>query len=141
MAELKTKPTDTKVEEFLKSISDERLQKESFLLLDLMKSITKSNPKIWGKNIVGFGSYHYKYESKREGDWFVAGFSPRKKNLTIYVMAGFVEYEDLLIKLGKHSIGKSCLYINSLEEIDLRVLKELIKKSIVHIKSKYKTSF
>ncbi len=96
-----------------------------------MKQITKEEPKMWGNSIVGFNSYHYKYESGLEGDWFVTGFSPRKQNLTIYIMAGFERYANLLIKLGKHNTSKSCLYINRLEDINQSVLiKELITKSV-----------
>ena len=89
---------------------------------------------MWGDSIVGFGSYHYKYESGREGDWFVTGFSPRKRNLTLYIMSGFDEYDKLLGKLGKHSIGKSCLYIKKIEDVDVDVLKELVQKSVDHMK-------
>jgi hypothetical protein len=88
---------------------------------------------MWGDSIVGFGSYHYKYASGREGDWFVTGFSPRKQNLTLYIMSGFDEYERLLGKLGKHSTGKSCLYIKKIEDVDVDVLTELVKKSVEHM--------
>lgn len=98
-------------------------------MLALMKQVTKSELKMWGSSMVGFGSYHYKYESGREGDWFLAGFSPRKQNLTLYVMAGFENYAELLKKLGKHKTGKSCLYVKRLEDIDMKVLKELLTKS------------
>ena len=130
MAELKTKQTDESVEAFLNRIPDERRRKDCFLVLKLMKEATKSEPKMWGSSIVGFGPYRYKYESGREGEWFMTGFSPRKQNLTLYIMPGLERFGDLLSKLGKHKIGKSCLYINKLEEIDLSVLKELIGKSI-----------
>ncbi len=95
-----------------------------------MKEITQAEPSMWGSSIVGLGQYHYKYESGREGDNFLTGFSPRKQNLTLYLMAGFEQYDALLNKLGKHKTGKGCLYINHLEEIDLSVLKELIEKSV-----------
>ena len=95
-----------------------------------MQETTNAKPKMWGDSIVGFGSYHYKYASGREGDWFLTGFSPRKQNLTIYIMPGFEKYETLLNKLGRHSTGKSCLYIKKIENVDLDVLKELIEQSV-----------
>jgi hypothetical protein len=130
MVELKTKENDQGVENFLNGIEDEKKRREAFMILELMKKITDSEPKMWGASIVGFGNHHYKYQSGREGDWFLAGFSPRKQNLTLYVMSGFPGYEELLAKLGKHKIGKSCLYINKLEDVNLSVLGEMIEKSI-----------
>jgi hypothetical protein len=130
MVELKTKENDQGVENFLNGIEDEKKRREAFMILELMKKITDSEPKMWGASIIGFGNHHYKYESGREGDWFLAGFSPRKQNLTLYVMSGFPGYEELLAKLGKHKIGKSCLYINKLEDVNLSVLGEMIEKSI-----------
>jgi hypothetical protein len=132
MSDLKTKPTDENVERFLESIPDEKQRQDSFSILGLMHEITKAEPKMWGSSIVGFGSAHYQYASGREGDWFVAGFSPRKQNLTLYLASGFEAYNDLLKKLGRHKTGKSCLYIKRLEDIDLGVLKELIKQSVEH---------
>ncbi len=129
MAELKAKVTAASVEKFLKTIPDASRRKECSTMLALMKQVTKSELKMWGSSMVGFGSYHYKYESGREGDWFLAGFSPRKQNLTLYVMAGFENYAELLKKLGKHKTGKSCLYVKRLEDIDMKVLKELLTKS------------
>jgi hypothetical protein len=98
-----------------------------------MKQVTKAEPRMWGSSIVGFGSYHYKYESGREGDWFVTGFSPRKQNLTLYIMPGFESYGGLLGKLGKHKTGKSCLYVNTLEDVHLPTLKALIRQSVKHM--------
>ena len=137
MAELKTKPNKASVDKFLNSVKDERKRKDCFKVLELMKKITKEEPVMWGPSIVGFGSYHYKYESGREGDWFLTGFSPRKQNLTLYIMSGFKRYNELMKKLGKHKTGSSCLYINKLEDIDMRVLKELITESIKYMKKKY----
>ncbi len=97
--------------------------------------VTKLEPAMWGTSIVGFGSYHYKYESGREGDMPLVGFSPRKQNLTLYIMDGFEGYDRLLGKLGKHSTGKSCLYINKLEDVDLDVLRELVASSYKHMKA------
>ncbi len=134
MAELKTKPTQRSVEAFLKSIEDPKRRKDCRTLLGLMKRITRAKPKMWGTSIVGFGSYHYKYASGREGDWFVAGFSPRKQSLTLYIMAGFSRYEALLKKLAKHKTGSSCLYVKSLDDVDPDVLEELIERSVAHVR-------
>ena len=136
-AELKTKPTKADVEKFLNSIKDEKKREDSFKILKLMKQIIKEEPKMWGPSIVGFGSYHYKYESGREGDMCITGFSPRKQNLTIYILPGFKRYSDLMKKLGKHKTGSSCLYINKLEDVDLKVLKQLITESVKYMKKKY----
>ena len=130
MAELKTKPTDQSVEAFLSGLSDEKKRQDSFTLLDLMKKVTGAEPKMWGSSIIGFGDYHYTYASGREGDWFLTGFSPRKQNLTLYITAGFDQYEALLKQLGKYTTGKSCLYIKKLEDIDLPTLKRLIEQSV-----------
>ena len=136
-AELKTKPTKADVEKFLNSIKDEKKREDAFKVLKIMKQITKEEPKMWGPSIVGFGSYHYKYESGREGDMCMTGFSPRKQNLTIYIMPGFERYEKLIKNLGKYKTGKSCLYINKLEDVDLKVLKELIAEDVKYMKKKY----
>ena len=134
MAELKTKRNKGDVEAFLNSVPDEKKRQDSFAILDLMKQVTGEEPEMWGDSIIGFGSYHYKYASGRDGDWFVTGFSPRKQNLTLYIMAGFDDYDQLLGKLGKHSIGKSCLYVKKTEDVDMDVLKELVKQSVEHMK-------
>jgi len=133
MAELKTKRNKGDVEAFLNSVANEKKRQDSFTILDLMKKITGMEPEMWGDSIVGFGSYHYKYGSGREGDWFVTGFSPRKQSLTLYIMSGFDEYDRLLSKLGKHSTGKSCLYIKKIEDIDIDALEELVKRSVEYI--------
>lgn len=130
MSEAKTRPTDASVEDFLKSVEHPQKREDGFELLEMMKEITNEEPIMWGPSIIGFGSYHYKYESGREGDMPLTGFSPRKKSLTVYIMSGFEEYKDLLDKLGKHKIGKSCLYINKLADVDKNVLKKIIKKSL-----------
>ena len=136
MAELKTKPNKISVEKFLNTIYDEQKRKDSFAILEMMKKITKEEPIMWGPSIVGFGKYHYKYESGREGDWFVTGFSPRKQNLTLYIMSGFKRYNELMEKLGKHKTGSSCLYVNRLEDLDMKILKELISESVKYMKNK-----
>ena len=133
MAELKTKPHDGDVEAFLESVENEGRRADAYEVLALMKSVTGEEPTMWGPSIVGFGSYHYRYESGREGDWFVTGFSPRERALTLYIMAGFSNDDELLSRLGKHSTGKSCLYIQRLSDIDLDVLEELVRASVEHV--------
>jgi hypothetical protein len=133
MAELKTKVNTASVDKFIKSIKDEQTKDDCYKILDMMQKATKAEPKMWGTSIIGFGNYHYKYASGREGDWFITGFSPRKQNLTLYIISGFDEYESLLKRLGKHSKSKSCLYIKKLEDIDMKVLKELVTKSVKHM--------
>jgi hypothetical protein len=137
MAELKTKPNDQSVEEFLNGVADEKKRQDCHTILALMKQVTGAEPKMWGDSIVGFGSYHYKYKSGREGDWFLTGFSPRKQNLTLYIMAGFDRYDALLEKLGKFKTGKSCLYIKKVEDVDLSTLRELVEQSVEHMANAY----
>ena len=129
MAELKTKPNKRSVEKFLNSVTDKKKREDSFVILEIMKNVTDEEPVMWGDSMIGFGNYHYKYESGKEGDWFVAGFSPRKQNLTIYMMSGFSRQSELLKKLGKCKTSKGCLYINKLDDINISVLKQMIKKS------------
>lgn len=133
MAELKTKPTDQSVEKFLNCVTNEKKRQDSKAILELMREVTGEEARMWGDSIIGFGSYHYTYKSGREGDWFLTGFSPRKQNLTLYIMAGFDEYDELLDKLGKYKTGKSCLYINKLDDVDTDVLRELVKRSAEHV--------
>ena len=135
MAELKTKPNEQSVEDFLNAVENETKRQDSFAILELMKQETGAEPIMWEDSIVGFGTYKYKYASGREGEWPLTGFSPRVQNLTLYIMSGFEEYDDLLKKLDKHSTGKSCLYIKKLEDVDLDILKELISKSVAHMKA------
>ena len=135
MAQLKTQPNDQSVTGFLNSIENETRRQDSFTILELMQQVTGDEPVMWGDSIIGFGTYRYKYASGRQGEWFLVGFSPRVQNLTLYIMSGFDEYDDLLAKLGKHSTGKSCLYVRRLENIDLAVLEELIEKSVAHMKA------
>ena len=132
MAELKTKPNKQSVKAFLDKISNKDRRKDCYSVLEMMKEITKETPKMWGTNMVGFGSYHYKYASGHEGDCFLTGFSPRKENLTLYMMSGLGKYPELMSKLGRYKSGKSCLYIKKLEDVNLRLLKKLISKSIKH---------
>lgn len=135
MAELKTKPNKISVEKFLKTIADEQTRADCETLVKLMKEATGAEPKMWGSSIVGFGQYHYKYESGREGDWFLTGFSPRKQNLTLYIMAGFAGYAELMEKLGKHTTGKSCLYVKRLSDLHMPTLKKLIRGSVKQMQS------
>lgn len=130
MAELKTKKNKASVDDFINGVEEEKKREDSRAILELMKDVTGEDPAMWGTSIVGFGSYHYKYESGREGDWFLTGFSPRKRDLTLYIMPGFTKYDSLLENLGKYKIGKSCLYINKLEDVDLPTLRKLVKQSV-----------
>ncbi|MFQ5550608.1 MAG: DUF1801 domain-containing protein [Gemmatimonadales bacterium] len=133
MAELKTKPTAASVTAFLNGIEDVQRKKDCKTVQRIMKRATGKRAKMWGDSIVGFGSYHYKYESGREGDWFLTGFSPRKQALTLYIMAGFKRYEALMRKLGKYKTGGSCLYVKHLDDIDLDVLEDLVRLSAEHV--------
>jgi hypothetical protein len=133
MAKLKTQRTDASVTELLESVPNERRRKDGFAVLELMKEVTGEEPAMWGTSIVGFGSYRYKYASGREGEWPLVGFSPRKQNLTLYIMSGFDDYDALLADLGKYRTGKACLYINKLEDVDLGILRELVKQSADHV--------
>ena len=134
MYELKTKINDASVESFLKTIPEDKKRQDSFAILNMMKEVTGEEPKMWGTSIIGFGTYRYKYASGQEGDWLRIGFSPRKQNLSLYIMSGFQQNEELMAKLGKYSTGKGCLYIKRLEDIDQSVLKELIKASFTATK-------
>lgn len=134
MSDLKTKPNNQDVYSYLNKLTDEKKREACNLVLALMEEVTGSKPRMWGNSIVGFGSYHYKYESGREGDWFLTGFAPRKKSLTLYIMSGFSEYDTLLSDLGKYTTGKSCLYINKIEDIDIDVLRDLVKESVEHVR-------
>ncbi len=129
MAEMKTKQTEASVEDFLNLIEDNQKREDCFEIVKMMKQVTKEEPKMWGPSIIGFGSYHYKYESGREGDSLQIGFSPRKQNITLYILLGANHENPLLQKLGKHSTGKGCLYIKRLADVDKKVLQELIKES------------
>ena len=130
MAENKTQKTGASAEDFINSVENKRRREDGFALLEIMKDVTGEEPEMWGPSIIGFGDYHYKYESGREGDIFLAGFSPRKQSLSLYIMAGFEEYDSLLSSLGKHRKGASCLYINKLADVDMNILRELIEKSV-----------
>lgn len=135
MAELKTKQTKASVKDFLNQITDEERRKDCFAVAKLMEEITGEKPKMWGPSIVGFGIYHYKYASGHEGDWPITAFSPRKRDLTLYIMPGFqLRNAELMKQLGRHSTGKSCLYIKRLSDIHMPTLKKLIKESLKDMK-------
>lgn len=137
MAEPKTKLNDGSVEDFLNAVKDEQVRADCRAIAEIMQKATKAPPKMWGTSIVGFGSYHYKYASGREGDWMLTGFSPRKKNLTLYVFGGFEGYDELMAKLGKYTCGKSCIYIKRLSDLHQPTLKKLIAASVKHMRKTY----
>ena len=137
MSELKTRQNDGDVDAYLDSVENPRRRDDALRVLTLMREITGEVPRMWGSSIVGFGSYHYTYASGREGDWPVVGFAPRKQNLVLYIMPGFAGYEALLARLGKHRTGKSCLYVNKLDDIDPDVLEELVRESVADMKRRY----
>ena len=138
MAEMKTKKERASVTEFINGVDDKAQRADCKAIMKMMKEITGERPAMWGPSMIGYGSYHYKYDSGREGDWFITGFSPRKQNLSVYVMSGFDGHDALMKKLGKHKTGRSCLYIKTLEDVDTKVLKTLIKKSVAHMRKMYK---
>lgn len=138
MATLKTKVNAASPTAFINQVEDDQKKKDSLFLLKLFTQVTGHKPKMWGTSIIGYGMYHYKSDrSTQEGDWPLTGFSPRKQNLTIYIMSGFESMSPLLEKLGKHKTSKGCLYINKLADIDIEILKKIIKKSYEEMKKKY----
>jgi hypothetical protein len=138
VATLKTTVNDASVEDFINKVEDEVKRQDSRTLLKLFAKVTGEKPRMWGSSIIGFGSYHYKSEkSRQEGEWMLTGFSPRKQNLTLYVIPGFDDYQDLLSELGKHKTSVGCLYINKLADVDLAVLEKLVKRSFAAMKSEH----
>lgn len=135
--ELKTKLNKASVTAFINNIEDAQKKADSKTIVKIMKEATGDKPKMWGSSIVGFGTYHYKYKSGQEGDWMLTGFSPRKANLSIYIMPGFKKYGDLLKKLGPHKHSVGCLYIKKLEDIHLPTLKKIITQSVRDMKKMY----
>jgi hypothetical protein len=135
MAKLQTRKTEATVASFLKAVPDEARRKDCKTLVRLMKKAVGAAPRMWGPSIVGFGDLRYSYASGRENDWFVTGFSPRKQDLTLYIMAGFARYPELMAKLGKFKTGKSCLYIKRLADVDMAVLESLLTASAKHFKA------
>lgn len=137
MSENKTKPTDLSPADFVATVEHPTRRSDAETLLDLMSKVTGWEAKMWGPAIIGFGEYHYKYESGREGDFMRTGFSPRKQNMVVYIMPGYTNYDPILDRLGKHKKGKSCLYINKLADVDLEVLEELIQAGLDDMAKKY----
>ena len=133
----KTQANDASVADFIDAVEHDTRRGDARILLEMMQRITGCPPVMWGSSIVGFDEYHYKYDSGREGDLFIIGFSPRKSAMSVYVMPGFSEYDGLMAKLGKHKTGRSCLYINKLADVDLGVLEELIRRSVETMRAKY----
>lgn len=137
MSANKTQANDASVIKFLTAVTPEQKRQDAFTLLEMMERLSGHTAQMWGPSIVGFGSYHYRYDSGREGDFMRIGFSPRKANLSIYMMAGIKHHQDLLAQLGKHKTGKSCLYINQLKDIKLKVLEQLVLKALEYLAEKY----
>ena len=135
--ENKTQPTDADVEAYLATVAPPRRRDDSLLLLKMMKRITRFDPVMWGDSIVGFGRYHYRYASGREGDYFLIGFAPRKTATTIYIMPGFKHYAAQLARLGKHRHSSACLYLTRLDGIDMGALEEIIRDSVKRMKKMY----
>lgn len=140
MAENKTQKTGASVDVFLASVPNEKRRADGLVLLDIMRDVTGLEPEMWGPSIIGFGEYHYRYESGREGDMPLVGFSPRSKSLSLYVMPDFGEFDDLLSKLGKHRTGVSCLYVNKLDDVDMDVLRELIARPYRYMRDERHTA-
>lgn len=136
-AKLKTTQNEKDVRAFLNAVDHDKRREDSLAVLEMMEKITGKEAKMWGSSIVGFDQYHYKYDSGREGDFFKVGFSPRKQSLTVYIMPGFERYDELMQQLGKYKTGKSCLYINKMEDVDQNVLQQLIKESYEYMTKKY----
>lgn len=137
---LKTQPTDQNPAEVLNAVEDPNRREDCLRLLEIFEEEVGAPAVMWGDAIVGFGTYHYVYKSGREGDWMLAGFSPRKRNISLYIMSGFEGVEDIMSRLGKHKTGKSCLYINKLADIDEAALRELIQRSLTYLKNTYETT-
>ena len=132
MAENRTIPTDKSVQAFLDSVEDDQKREDSWALVRLIQEVTGLPPQMWGAAIIGFGKVHYKYASGREGDMMRIGFSPRKQNLALYSLSGSADYETLLSKLGKYKMGKGCLYLSRLKDVDMGTLKEMIQRAVEH---------
>lgn len=137
MTQNKTQPAAETVEAFLAGVEPERKREEAHELLAMFQRITGCAPVMWGASIIGFGSYHYRYESGREGDFLATGFSPRKAQHSLYIMPGYEDFADILARLGKHSMGKSCLYIKTLADVDMDVLEALVRAGLDKLKAKH----
>lgn len=141
-SENKTRPNMEKPEAFLASVTDPRRRADGLELLSFFNRVTGLQPVMWGPSIIGYGRYHYKYKSGREGTFMLTGFSPRKQNLSLYIMPGYryAEMQDMLSRLGKHKTGKSCLYINRLADVDLSVLEEIVREGVAYMRENYTMS-
>ncbi|MGI9408681.1 MAG: DUF1801 domain-containing protein [Hyphomicrobiaceae bacterium] len=135
----KTKPTRVSPRTFLKAVEPERRRKDALALLEFFNRVTGLKPCMWGESIIGYGRYYYKYDSGREGEFMLTGFSPRKSALTVYIMPGYRDMADKLARLGKHKLGKSCLYINKLDDVDMDVLEEIVLDGLDYMRSNYET--
>jgi hypothetical protein len=134
MAELKTQRTGASVEKFIDALPDEAVRQDCLTLVDMLRRVTGAEPEMWGDSMVGFGNYHYRYASGREGDWFYLGFAPRKRELSLYILAGVERFAELLSRLGKHRTGKGCIYVKRLSDIDLDVLEQIAAASLRYLK-------
>ena len=137
MSTPKTKPHNASVTAFLNAVENKTRKRDAHTINEIMTRISGEKPTMWGPTLVGFGSYHYKYDSGREGDSMITGFSPRKSAMSLYIMPGYGEFDDIMARLGKHKTGKACLYINKLEDVDMTVLEELITTSVAWMRNKY----
>ncbi|MCY3627453.1 MAG: DUF1801 domain-containing protein [Gammaproteobacteria bacterium] len=138
MSENKTQPTEASVAKFLDGISDSKKQEDTQTIVEIMERVSGYPAKMWGESLIGFGQYTYTYKSGRTGEWSLVGVSPRARNISIYIMPGFDNYQDLMQQLGKFKVGRSCLYINKLQDVDVQVLETLIERSVNDMKTKYK---
>lgn len=136
-SDMKTVRTKRSVTEFVRSVKDPRQRRDLQSLIAVFRKVTGERPAMWGSSIIGFGSYHYVYDSGREGDWMLAGLAPRKDQLTLYLMGGLDKQKPLLAKLGKHKVSKGCLYLKDLEGIDIKVLGELVRRSVRRLREMY----
>ena len=139
MADNKSRPTEVDPHDFLDTVENPTRRSDAEVLLEMMKRVTGCEPRMWGPSIIGFGRYHYRYDSGREGDSMITGFSPRKANLVIYVMPGYEDRTEQLDALGKHRLGKSCLYVNRLADVDLSVLEQIVADGVAEMRSAYET--
>ena len=139
MAEVKTRRNDASVTAYLKRIEDKRKRADAKKIAAMMRKATGESPRMWGSSIVGYGTYHYRYESGREGDWMITGFSARKQSLALYIMTGFRAFTALMNRLGDHKTGKSCLYIKRLDDVDTKVLQIIIERSVKLMRKRYET--
>lgn len=139
MTDNKTRPTKASVTGFINAIDDRQMRADAKKVAAMMRRATGNRARMWGPSIVGYGSYHYRYESGREGDFMITGFAPRKQALTLYIMSGFSRFSKLMSKLGRYRTGKSCLYIKRLDDVDEDVLEQLIRESVEHMRAHYET--